>query len=441
MADQARHDKKRNGCHPELVSESPGRRGNILAYNNNYVYKYTRDYVYDNLKEIATGIFLNIDNNLLSACQKAVQSKVLEVCGSLSECDAFDDDTAIGTDSLISYKNSAGDTVIEGLMNIGALTFDDRDPKKPRFHKSGVPNNTNDRIKAAINAIENKAQQTFNVLSTDLTIKRCVEGRDDTWRYQGNETDTSKLPRFPNLLNSYTQMIFNSALNKAYLNYRTKYDELLAKALEDQSDDIKSMLCTAISYNEGSAYCTEYSATENGDPVCTAYGAYGALDDIFNDAIEQNTGTTYSGSMSSGSPRESGSDIGTSGPSNDGLRYIVKGADITKKLQNMSKGKGEFIQTDAEGNMIGKVSMTSFYSASNNTCTITTTNTMCANIQAIITEDTEDCWNGIQVIGNNGNCGGVVNIGGQNTIITQTYNGTMCTDYANPVITTNEIRM
>ncbi len=346
--------------------------------------------VYDELAEIATGIFLSIDNNMLSACQKAVQSKVLEVCGSLSECDAFADDDVIGTDSLITYKNSAGDTVIDGLMNFGLLEINETgtDLDKSNYSliydnngrvKSGL-DQTKQRIVSSINIVANKAAQKLAIINTDETIKTCVEGRSQSWRKDGSPTAReAEGARFPNLLKSYNLMIFNSALDKAYLNYRTKYDEYLAKALEDQSDDVKSTLCAAVAYNEGSAYCTEYEATD-GDPVCTAFGVHGALEDIFNTATAT---TSTSGSMSA--TVRGSSDIGTSGLSDDGLRYIVKGADMAKKLQNMSKGKGEFIQTDADGNMIGKISMTSVYNSGTNTCNVTTTSTLCKNLDTIIT--------------------------------------------------------
>ncbi len=396
-----------------------------MADNDNYVYR--------NLETIATGIFLNIDNNLLAACQKAVQSKVLEICGSLSECDAFEDDNVIGADSLISYKNSSGDTVIEGLMNIAALTFDDRDPNNPRFHRSQVPNYTKDRITAAINTIENRALQKFNVLSTDLTIQRCVEGRDDKWRYKGSGGGTDNFQRFPNLLKSYSQMIFNSALDKAYLNYSTKYNEYLAKALEDQNDDVKLMLCNAISYNEGSAYCTQYGTIgSEGEPICTAYAAYGALENIFNeDAVQSES---ENGGSMSGIRTGSRSNTGTSGLSDDGFRYIVKGADIATKLRNMSKGKGEFIQTNKDGRMIGKISMKSIYNAGTNTCTITTVTTACRSEKEIVWLKSTDKVKDKKY-----------EDGTTKKYVCDDceykFEGTMCSEFSDPVTEVNEIQM
>ncbi len=76
-------------------------KGNIGTYNNDYVYK--KQDVYNNLKEIATGIFLNIDNNMLSACQKAANAAMIKVCGSTENCDEMIVDNGLGSRSL-EYK-------------------------------------------------------------------------------------------------------------------------------------------------------------------------------------------------------------------------------------------------------------------------------------------------------------------------------------------------
>jgi hypothetical protein len=406
-----------------------------------YEYKDEKQSVQDTLAKIATGIFLNIDNNMLTACQKAVQSKVIEVCGSLSECDAFADDDVIGTDSLVSYKNSNGDTVIEGLMNYGLLKIDtDDDNNEPKEYKisdkaysflyesDGTTEKTNlgrveQRIKSSVNSLSNKIKQKIDIIATDLTIDRCINGRDGGWRPDGTASDG----RFPALLDSYTQMIFNSGLDKAYSNYHKKYTELVTQALEDQNDDVKSMLCSAIAYNAGSAYCTEYEAVD-GEAVCVAYDAYPQMESIFDEKNARPGGR--------GSNR---TDVNNN--VNDGLTYVIQGANIAKKLENMSKGRGEFIQTDKDGNMMGKISMTSIYSPSTNTCTVTTTSTMCSTIEKVYTENKTSCFNTIQVAGGACNSGGLVQIGTNRTVTTQEYQGTVCTDYADPVITVSEIQL
>lgn len=408
--------------------------------------------IYEELATIATGIFLNIDNNMLTACQKAVKNKVIEVCGSLTECEAFDDDTVIGTDSLYKYKNSAGDTVIDGLMNFGLLepNSDGTDVNKTNYSDLFDGNNlrtglsqTKKRIASSINAVANKIKQKIDIIKIDPTIYTCINGRNDTWR-GGNGSIPDYSDRFPHLLDSYNLMIFNSGLDKAYLNYMTTYDEMLASALEDQNDDVKSTLCAAISYNEGSAYCIEYEATEDGEPICKEFGAHGALEDIFNTVVAaDNTGGSMSGagaSVRGGSV----SDLDTMGLSSDGLSYVIKGANVAKKLQNMSQGKGEYIQVDDEGNMIGSIIMTSIYSSDTNTCHITTESRLCKNIEvATTTQEVRNVRKGARIELPDGTVldGGNTNGSKIKKLKLEIYEGTYCSEYQEPVITTEDIRM
>ncbi len=59
--------------------------------------------VYDELAEIATGVFLNIDNNMLTACQRAADAAMIKVCGSTTDCDNLIVDNGLGSRSL-EYK-------------------------------------------------------------------------------------------------------------------------------------------------------------------------------------------------------------------------------------------------------------------------------------------------------------------------------------------------
>ncbi len=324
-------------------------------------YEYDGTKTDDNLKEIAQGIFLNIDNNLLEACQKAVQKKVIEVCGSLSECQAFDDDTVIGTNSLMPYKDENGDTVIDGLINFGLLTFDDNylsgNTKQPRFHHtsmdayiSGVTEtSTQGRLKSAYLNVENKAQQKVNVLQTDPTVKTCVEGRGDKWRGGNNYTGNGG---FPHLIESYVRMIFNSALDKATENYRAKYDELVADALKAQSDDEKRMICYMMGYDKDSVKCR----TEDDKTICeTVEPISNLFERLYNNEV--------------------------GGLANGGASYVIDNADLAKKLELMSHNSSQVVVLNKYGSMISLVTKQAFYSGG--TCTITTTTTECAKEQDI----------------------------------------------------------
>lgn len=402
--------------------------------------------VYDELARIAQGIFLNVDNNLLSSCQKAVQSKVMEICGSLSECDAFEEDNVIGTDSLVSYKK--GDQIIiDGLMNFGLLKSKETkkndkvvykiDDSQFKFKDADSWNETDEatlaRIKAAIQTVENSVLQKIDALGADPTIDMCVNGRSGNWRYSRTgkqDQSQDKFQRFPNLLDSYAKMVFNSGLKKAYTNYHTKYDEMVSKAVEDQSDDIKSALCASMSYN-GEKYCkkshkTTSPLTGKQHEICVEWGTKG-LESIFDE------------------------DSGDTGLKNNGTQYVLQVADLTKKLQTMSKGKGEFIQTDGDGNMVASISITSTYSPGTNICTVTTTSLLCADMDTIITTDEQSCT----AAGVGGGCGyggganGSADVGtswstvgyNNNTTTRESFHGVYCTAYGEPVIETREIKM
>lgn len=377
-------------------------------------YEYGESKVDDDLKDIAQGIFLNIDNNLLSACQKAVQKKVIEVCGSLSYCEAFDEDTTIGTDSLKSSVNSAGDTVIYGLMNFGVLKVKettngnkknyeiDKGPYSDWFNTDGsvkpsVQDPTEQSIAASINTVSNKIQQKLDMIGTDQTIDMCINGRSASWRGGDPNTTSINSNRFPHLLDSYRLMIFNSGLDRAYTNYRTKYDEEVRKAIEKQNDDIKSLLCAAL------------SADENESASLSA-----AMDDIYQDASNTRYGI-------------------------DEYSYTIRGADLKSRLGAISNTGTEYILTDgtADGNMVGTVSVTSFYSPGTNICTVRTTTAMCDSMDAAITEDQTTTNTTAAFVGFGFGAGANV----YTKTKKQNFHGVYCTSFKEPSTKTDEIKM
>ena len=68
------------------------------------------DAVYDELYNIAQGIFLNIDNNLLEECQNIANEAMIAVCGDTDDCTNLTVDDNIGARSLdykiCEYSNS-----------------------------------------------------------------------------------------------------------------------------------------------------------------------------------------------------------------------------------------------------------------------------------------------------------------------------------------------
>ena len=109
----------------------------------------------------------------------------------------------------------------------------------------------------------------------------------------------------------------------------------------------------------------------------------------------------------------------------------------------MSKGKGEFIQVDKEGNMIGWITMESMYSSGTNICTLKTTSKLCSEMEMKITTDTTYC----ETAGLGGGCntweGAVAPTIGyaDTTYKKENYHGIYCSEYGEPVTNVQEIKM
>lgn len=374
---------------------------------------------WETIDNIVQGIYLDVDNSMLNNCKNLVNAKMVEICGDEGECLAFDDDNTIGADSLTSYKANDGSFVIEGLLTFGNVkvketqsTADNVKFGKYELDISGYSDNiknvdgtsaVKERVLSTLQSTQNKINQKIALLTSDSKIMMCVNGRDMK-QIRGRESKTEA--RFPNLLDSSIMAIINSGLDKAGKNYAKKYDELLAKAMEEQGDEKKAALCAAMA-EDSSASSRKFLS--------------------FASVISK-----------------AKKNIGVSGGGYE-VRHVIDGMTMNELLAQQKAGKGEFIQTDASGNMIGKIVMNAVYSAENNTCKITTITTMCDGIKAVYDESSSSCGGGgIALIGSQGGCGGdgLLSIGGGgSTQSSSTYRGTICTKMASPTIKTEEIKM
>ena len=392
------------------------------------------------LSDLVMGIFLDIDNQMLTQCQNAVTTKMLEVCGATDTCVAFDDDDVIGTDSLMSYKDSDGNYVIEGLVSFGNVkiseTSEESDPDDVKFGRYEVNiadykshlNDTNatvGRVVSSLQSAANKINQKIAILSQDSQIKMCIEGRDMSQiRTRADGATSRTTARYPNLLDSSIMAIINSGLERANQNYTKKYKKLVSEAMDAQDSEMKSVLCAAMASSSPS--CVEYAATENGGSVCVKYETNN-FDNVF-------TATDKSG-------RSIGSENAYA------TRYVISGASMEKLALVQQSGHSEYTQMDDYGNMLGRIVMAASYSPGDKTCTVTTESTMCKEAEAVVTTDREvSCKHGGVTIFGSANCrgfGGILNIGGgkRTTKITQDYHGTSCKEFGEPVVTSNVIEM
>ncbi len=231
--------------------------------------------VYKNLSEIAMGIFLNIDNNILAACQKAANSAMLKVCGSTTDCDDLIVDENIGARSLeygickyepgtvnentFSYEKSncypdasllndnnldtnAYAGVISGTIDWDSLDFNEDGKLDSLTYWKLVETNRNGRketymqtkredIDSELSTLIKNVDLAIQTIESDETVHNCIHGR--TFQGRGQTLVSTANARFPQLTSQMRRIIGNSAIQIARDNYYKKYDELNAKMLQD----------------------------------------------------------------------------------------------------------------------------------------------------------------------------------------------------------------
>ena len=393
------------------------------------------------LNDLVMGIFLDIDNQMLTQCQNAVTTRMLELCGGTDICAVFDDDDNIGTDSLSAYKNSDGNYIIDGLISFGNVGINEASEISSadnvqighyELDVAGYKSHLNDtnatisRIVSGLKSTANKINQKVALLSQDAQIKMCVEGRDMSQirtRSDGSTNRTSA--RYPNLIDSSVMAIINSGLERAKVNYNKKYAELVSSAMSSQSLEQKTVLCSAMG-SSAEPVCTEM----NSDGKCTKYEAY-KFDGLFAGEEGANRDSDYA------------------------TRHTITGATLADLSRAEQAGHSQFVQLDSYGNMLGRISMSAVYTPVTNTCTITTESVMCKDVaDAVITTNKTtdvDVVSGKVSSGNawvsvlTGGLFGGVSVSGPSvnttTVTTQAYHGAPCREFAEPVVNVQELEM
>ncbi len=234
-----------------------------------------KETVRETLEKTAQGILLNVDNDLLVACQKAVEDAMVKICGDTENCDGLIDDT-IGSHSLKlqwceydgkKYSNckdsetaitdvDLGKTTINADLTMdahqrhyftnkfdGQIYWDYLDiadkgyglvgvDKYEKEIESFVTQDTasKERVKSEIETLHSTIRNAIDAIESDPKVQYCVTGRqvagltkDDVTQMIGKTGNA----RFPNLTNQYRRIITMSALHKTRENYFRKYDELM----------------------------------------------------------------------------------------------------------------------------------------------------------------------------------------------------------------------
>jgi len=248
----------------------------------------------DDLDSMLMGLYLNIDNAAMEQCQELVDNKMIEVCGSTTDCNKFAADDVIGTGSLRSQKD---DTIyrVTGMISFGSIkmgdasgqTVDNGSGKKVVLKpgeigvqeyiakinekNAAVPNKDGiiSAIEEELNNIAGTINRTIELIEQDPEIQFCVNGRN-LEQITGKKGDVTTA-RFPNLLNSVKMQIAVAALRKAQDNYNAKLTTEIAKATKDASADLAQYMCQKIAENGGAGGGNVEASTPLAPPYAITY--------------------------------------------------------------------------------------------------------------------------------------------------------------------------
>ena len=216
------------------------------------------------LDSMLMGLYLNIDNKALENCQNLAEQKMVELCGSTTDCNSFAADAYLGTGSIKSQKDKDIYRVT-GMISFGSIKMGDASGSvtdggvvlKPgeigvkdyireiKKNNVNVPNSEGiiSAIEEELKNIAGTINRGISLIESDQQIQYCINGRDLS-QINGRDTkNNTTVARFPNLMNQYRTIIGMSALRKAQDNYNKKLSEAIEKASKDSSAEVAEYLC------------------------------------------------------------------------------------------------------------------------------------------------------------------------------------------------------
>jgi hypothetical protein len=254
------------------------------------------DAVYEEISTMVQGVMLNIDNNMLTMCQRAADAAMVKVCGDTANCNGLAVDNGAGTRSfkyeVCQYTNISGEDItwgavcmdsidgvseydlinpgngakgwagkLSGTMYWGDIAYTCKESDTDgvadcaftteeeyiaKLQNAGYKIDSEERtiIKERVygmemRALTNAVNTAISAIESDPTVQYCMTGR----RVQGmkfGDDDRSfgaqgrGQGRFPNLTSQMRQTIALSALKTARENYNKKYDTEIARMMKDQ---------------------------------------------------------------------------------------------------------------------------------------------------------------------------------------------------------------
>lgn len=262
-----------------------------------------KNFSMDDLDSMLMGLYLNIDNAALAQCQKLVDTKMAEVCGSTSDCNRFASDKTIGTGSLRSQK--IGTTYrVSGMISFGSIkmgdasgtTVDNGDGIEVvlepgqigvqeylhQIRSRNIVGNNDDNtiaiIEEELNNIAGTINRTIEMIEQDPQIQFCVSGRDlsqitGNGRTSPGQTRKGRQTtgRFPNLLNQLKMQIAIAALRQAQDNYNAKLTAEISEATRNASVDLAQYMCQKVAENGGQVLGSASASTPLVPPYAISY--------------------------------------------------------------------------------------------------------------------------------------------------------------------------
>ena len=233
------------------------------------------DFKMSDLDSMLMGLYLNIDNKALENCQRLAEQKMVELCGSTTDCNAFAADEYLGSGSVKSQKD--GNIYrVTGMISFGSIKMGDAmgtvkdggkvlKPGEIGVSDYIVATKKNNRsvtnsaaiissIEEELNNVAGTINRAISLLESDQQIQYCVNGRDLSQINGKRSNNNTTFARFPNLLNQYRVAIAMSALRKAQDNYNKKVTTAIEEASRNASVDVAQFMCQKL----GEMGTTEY---------------------------------------------------------------------------------------------------------------------------------------------------------------------------------------
>ncbi|MBR4475624.1 MAG: hypothetical protein IKP05_03000 [Alphaproteobacteria bacterium] len=299
------------------------------------------------LDSMLMGLYLNIDNSALETCQNLAEAKMLEICGSTTDCNKFAADETMGTGSLQYQKDGAihrlTGMISFGKVNVGmdkenAGLIDIQDYVNFLSEAKVVPREYGavaDTVLYELENIQGTINRVITMIEQDPEIQFCVNGRDLS---QINGKSGSKTTgRFPNLLNQVKMQIAIAALRQAQDNYNKKYNEYLGKAMDGATIDMANLMCNKLPAANGTA--AGISAPELNTSVIPMGALVAEFGGVSNSSLA--AGGTHS-SQRLGGARMSTASGAAAGGSDGGETSTITSGVISSGLSKFQAMGGKF---------------------------------------------------------------------------------------------------